>query len=121
MKRPEVTYLVNDEQWELTENFYVKRMRGIIEKGFRFDLASIPRLFWRVTAPFELSIEAPLAHDYLYRFQGRYTDITGIRRKLSRKDTDDLFLQIMTDEGVGWFRRNAAYRAVRMFAGGHWK
>ena len=38
----------------------------ISAEGFRFDLASIPRVFWFLVSPFELSIAAPLLHDFLY-------------------------------------------------------
>ena len=42
--------------------------RLTVPAGFAFDLASIPRLFWPLAAPFELSIAAPLLHDFLYRY-----------------------------------------------------
>lgn len=123
MQKPEITYLVDEQQWELTERFIFAApgVSFIIPKGFRFDLASIPRMFWRVLAPFELSITAPLIHDYLYRHGGRFKMISGLKRKFSRKQTDDLFLRVMKNEGVGWFRRSAAYHAVRLFAGASWK
>ncbi len=120
MDKPKVTYLVDEAQWELTERFIFAKL-FVINAGFRFDLASIPRILWRLLAPFELSIAAPLGHDYLYRHGGRFVSLTGIKRKISRKDADKLFLKVMEDEGVGWFRRKAAYRAVRLFAGGCWR
>lgn len=123
MNKPEITYLVDSQQWELTDPFIFKAhgVSFVIDKGFRFDLASIPRILWRIIAPFELSISAPLVHDYLYRHGGRFTTIAGRKRKISRRETDELFLKVMKDEGVSWWRRTAAYRAVRMFAGGSWK
>jgi hypothetical protein len=41
-----------------------------IPAGFVFDLASVPRVLWWLIAPFELSIVAPLIHDWLYRVEG---------------------------------------------------
>lgn len=123
MDKPKITYHVEEKQWELMENFTFKRgvIHFVIRAGFKTDLASIPRILWRIIAPFELSITAPLVHDYLYRNSGRITcAASGIRRKLSRSDTDKLFGQIMEDENVSWWRRAAAYRAVRMFAGLAW-
>lgn len=118
MKRPEVTYLVSENCWILTDDWTYSGhgVNLFIASGFRFDLASIPRVFWRLVSPFELSIAAPLAHDYLYRFGGN-----AWNRWLTREETDNLFRSIMEDEGVPWWRRNAAYRAVRMFAGFAWK
>ena len=34
------------------------------------DLSSVPRAFWGLIAPFEVSIEAPLEHDFLYQHRG---------------------------------------------------
>ena len=84
--------------------------------GYETDLASIPRMFWRIIAPFELSIAAPLVHDYLYGNGG-----VAENQVLSREETDKLFLAIMEAEEVPWWRRKLAYRAVRMFAGFAWK
>jgi hypothetical protein len=77
---------------------------SVIPKGFRSDLASIPRCLWWLIAPFELSIQAPLLHDYLYK-----------RGRLRRRVVDRVFLGLMESEGVPRWRRNAAYLAVRLF------
>lgn len=119
MAQPKVSYLVDSQEWELEEDFLFADfgLHLTIHKGFRFDLASIPRLLWRLIAPFELSITAPLVHDYLYRCGGR---LPG-GAILEREDADQLFLQIMEAAGVSWWRRRAAYRAVRIFGSRAWK
>ena len=121
--RPKITYSVSDDTWEVTDDFcYVGHgVEVFIKAGFRTDLASIPRFLWRFIAPFELSISAPLVHDDIYRNGGIAYTSHGTRWKFTREQADNLFLQIMTEEGVAWWKRNAAYRAVRLFAGGHWK
>ncbi len=118
MKRPSVTYDVEMARWIVTKDFDIKITRPpgidiLIAEGYITDLASIPRLLWRVIAPFELSITAPLVHDFFYQYAG-----CGI---YSRKDVDQIFLQLMKEEYVSWWRRTIAYRAVRIFGGSHWK
>lgn len=91
--------------------------------GYRTDLASIPRVLWSALAPFELSVAAPLLHDYLYRCQG--VPIWGTTvpetRTFTRAEIDRLFLAVMEREGVGAFRRRAAYLAVRAFGWAAWR
>jgi len=101
----------------------------IIPEGFRFDLASIPRAFWWLLAPFELSVAAPLVHDYLYSHAGKPSVSilpsnksipSPITNPLSRAAVDLLFLEIMKDEGVSFWRRYPAYWAVRVFGELSW-
>ncbi len=72
-----------------------------VPAGFQFDLSSIPRVFWTFGAPFELSIVAPLIHDYIYRRGGNLPP-GGITppRVITRKEADSLFLHIMAKERV---------------------
>ena len=118
MQSPAVTYNTHLGLWILKEPFYMNKSGVIISiaEGYETDLASIPRVFWRVIAPFELSISAPLVHDYLYGNGG-----VAQNQVLTREETDKLFLKIMEAEGVPWWRRKIAYRAVRMFAGFAWR
>ena len=57
------------KRYELTKSIKIKLTNGriiTIKKGFRWDLSSVPRLFWSLLAPsgdFEI---AALIHDYLY-------------------------------------------------------
>jgi len=116
---PVISYLVSKKIWKLERDYYYKhgRYKIIVKKGFRFDLSSIPRFFWRIIAPFELSISAPLIHDILYRYDGKLPqDQVKPYKFYSRKEADLLFLQIMKEEGIVKWRRTIAYKAVRMFA-----
>lgn len=90
-------------------------------RGYEFDLASVPRVVWPIIAPFELSILAPLFHDLIYEFKGRPpADQVVPYRTFERVEADDLFLRLMALEGVSWWRRNAAYAAVRAAGGLYW-
>jgi hypothetical protein len=110
-------------KWRLRQDYVVKVAghRITIPNGFIFDLASIPRGFWWACAPFELSIVAPLVHDFLYRYQGD-PPIGSLfpMRVLTRRMTDDLFRLLMELEGVPKWRRGFAYRAVRAFGRSAW-
>src|SRR5262249_25152104 len=121
--------------WALTQEYRVTgsekdlgtpyAVTFVIPKDFEFDLASIPRVFWWLIAPFELSLVAPLVHDFIYTTDGRMP--TGSAQKdgkdvttLDRKAADDLFLAFMRAEGVSRWRRSLAYWAVRLFGGLFW-
>jgi hypothetical protein len=94
---------------ELADDLYIKSSLTmfIIPKGFKTDLASIPRPLWWFIAPTDWGILVPaIMHDYFYR------DAT-----LPREMADFLFKEKMKDFGMGFIKRNLAYFAVRLFGG----
>jgi hypothetical protein len=93
-----------------------------VPKGFRYDRASIPRAFWVIIDKDSLSNVAPLFHDFLYRNGGKLpNNLVTPYRSFSREETDKLFLELMTNCGVDFLRRQAAYEAVRNFSGWAWR
>jgi Protein of unknown function (DUF1353) len=93
----------------------------IVPKGFVYDRASIPRIFWLIIDKDSLSNVAPLFHDLLYRYGGRLPpSLVSPYREFSREDTDKLFYDLMVKCGVVQWRSVAAYEAVRNFAESHW-
>ena len=92
-------------------------------KDFEFDLASIPRIFWSILAPEELSLAAPLFHDLLYRRGGKLLagELAPPGHIFKRAAVDTLFLELMTKAGIPKWKRKAAYLAVRGFSGFAWK
>jgi hypothetical protein len=81
----------------------------------------VPRPFWWLIAPFELSIAAPLIHDFLYRYRGQPPAGSIVPpRSYDRRQSDQLFRELMRLEAVPAWRRAAAYRAVRWFGGAGW-
>jgi hypothetical protein len=115
MEIPAITYHTRRRKWMLVFDytFTIEGKEYQIPTGFTFDLASIPRLLWAFTAPFELSIAAPLVHDYLYQ-------TGGISGKVTRKQSDMKFRELMKAEGISLWRREVAYWAVRAFGKKHW-
>jgi hypothetical protein len=120
---PVLTYL-RGRHWRLEADYtYHDGPSAItVPAGFRFDLSSVPRAFWSVIAPFELSIVAPLLHDFLYQCGGRPPDVSiQPPRSYTRAEVDRMFLEIMEAEQVALWRRALAYAASRVFGGGAWR
>lgn len=111
-----MTYSPRTGEWRLVGHQVIEDHRRdrriVIPDGFTFDLASVPRALWSLIAPFELSILAPLVHDFLYR---------GNDERYSRNEADDLFRDLMEREGVPWWRRWAAYAAVVRYGAEFWR
>ena len=109
--------------YEVVENYIYDpgAYRITVWSGFKYDRASIPRIFWILIDKDSLSNVPPLFHDLLYRHGGVLPmNQVSPYRKFSRKDTDDLFFELMTKCGVKPWRRLAAYKAVRTFSAFAW-
>jgi len=120
---PLVTYL-GDGRWRL-EQAYEHRHGDTtitVPAGFEFDLSSVPRVFWSLIAPFELSIAAPLLHDFLYRYGGNPpTGSVTPPRTYTRAEADRMFREIMKAEGVSAWRRTLGYAVTRIFGRSAWR
>jgi len=100
---------LNKIEWRLltdityrNSDVFVNAKAGLITDG-----ASIPKYLWGIVgSPFTGRYTRPaLIHDALYASE-----------RLSRKDCDNLFLEMMEADGVSWLKRYSMYLAVR--AGG---
>lgn len=78
-----------------------------IPEGFECDLASSPRILWRVFPPLGKYQAAAIMHDYLYRS----------KELGSRFLADALFREAMLCLGVPRWKRILMYYAVRLFGG----
>ena len=103
---------LDGRQWRVTSYFTYRHPSGTITvpAGFLTDFASVPRFFWRLFPPTGEYGLAAVVHDFLYAHPARRT----------RADVDSIFLDAMTDLGVGWWTRKTMYRAVRMFGQAAW-
>jgi hypothetical protein len=120
---PVLTFLGRGE-WRLEADYtYRDGPTAItVPAGFHFDLSSVPRALWSLIAPFELSIVAPLLHDFLYRHGGRPPAGTvDPPRTYTRAEVDAMFRRIMEAEDVTAWRRVLAYAAVRVFGMRAWR
>jgi len=99
---------VSEYEYELTHTFFYysrrKKCSIRIGKGFRYDGASIPRLFWRIVGtPFTgRYTAAALVHDALYSGE-----------IFSREDCDLIFEDAMIDYLTPTWQRKALFWAVR--------
>jgi hypothetical protein len=121
---PPVLTFVGGGRWRLEQAYDYRDGEHVVTvpAGFDFDLSSVPRLFWFLVAPFELSIAAPLLHDFLYRYGGRPPPgSVQPPRTYSRAEADRMFREIMQAEGVSAWRRVLAYAAVRVFGRSAWR
>lgn len=85
-----------------------------IPKGFITDLASVPRIFKNIVNSYGKNYtRAAVVHDYLYS--------VGYKLGISRLEADKIFLEIMKERGVGLIKRQAMYRAVRLFGALHYR
>ena len=83
--------------------------RFVIEKGFRSDLGSIPRLFWAIIAPFEIGVIDAITHDWSYKNQ---IDC--------RAWCDWVLLKAMRDNKIAWWKRKSVYGLVRTYGRKAW-
>ena len=98
---------------ELVEDFHYDRF-GVsftIPKGFQWDGASIPRLFWLTTGSnYDPKFtKAGLLHDWMYA-----------KGHIARGLADKVFLRELKSSGVNWYTRNKMYAAVRVFGAKHY-
>lgn len=120
---PLVTYLGNG-RWRLERAYDHRDGATTITApaGFEFDLSSVPRVFWSLVAPFELSITAPLLHDFLYRYGGKPpVGSVSPPRTYTRAGADQMFREIMRAEGVSAWRRVLGYAVSRIFGRSAWR
>lgn len=98
-------------KWILKKPYAYKVNNRIIEvpENFITDLASTPKILWNIFEPMGKNyIRSAVIHDYLYSKNCKYTDI-------SRKEADKIFLEIMKERGVPFWKRRLMYRGVRIF------
>lgn len=95
------------KNWILTQDFHYGGR--VIPRGFVTDFASVPRLVWALISSTDLGDVGPVVHDWKYR--------NGIG---SRSAVDKEFLRNMEREKIAWWKRQLAYRAVRLFGGSSW-
>lgn len=120
MKPPIITIEPGSGEWTLVSPFHaeVNGHTVVIPAGFRFDLASVPRILWWLVAPFHLSIAAPLVHDWLYR-RGGWLIPGGAR--VARSDADRVFRDLMRQYGVNPVVAFLAWVVVRVFGWVAWR
>ena len=121
---PPILSFAGGRNWKLEADFWFPDAGRVItvHKGFLFDLSSVPRALWWLVAPFDLSVVAPLIHDFLYRYGGEPPPgSVEPPHAYARAEVDAVFRRIMEAEGVAAWRRVLGYAAVRVFGSWAWR
>lgn len=77
-----------------------------VPAGFKTDFASIPQAIRSLIPQLGKWTAGAVAHDYAYW--------CGPSLGFSQKKADDMFLHLMEDAGVKWWRRHAIHKALRI-------
>lgn len=91
-------WLFKARRFELYEDYVFRLPTGepvVVPKGFVFDGASIPRLFWWLLNPIGLLLIPGLLHDYAYRH--RYLLMEDRKTRLpfkTRRESDAMFFEV---------------------------
>ena len=85
-----------------------------VPEGFESDGASVPRFLWGSITPAidHRTIRGAIAHDYLYR---------RTPAGWTRKEADELFYDLIREDGLGWWASQKAYWGVRLFGSSSWR
>lgn len=109
----ELTYLLLKDlknwNFQLIED-YVYNVKDYIIKvprGFITNFASIPKVFRIILLPYGKYSSASVVHDWLYSKK--------CYMQISRKEADNIFLEIMEECEVNFVIRYSMYILVRMF------
>ena len=115
------------EQYRFTWYFGNKFRRIVIDEGFLYDGASIPRFFWGLAGmrPDGLVRAAATVHDFIFYHRGKVPKggyqtsddghhWTDDETPWDLKHTDLLFGRVMRDSGMPKIRRRLMFLGVKM-------
>lgn len=108
--RPPIVAYADGKGYIVTHNYsyIIDGFEIVIPKGFLFDGASVPRMFWSVIgSPLESDfVLGALLHDYCY-----WSHV------ISKEKADDFLKICLKADGVGSLRTNTIYQSVNWFGG----
>jgi hypothetical protein len=104
----------DERSWVLLEPYTRDTLIGTITvpAGFETDLASVPRQVWRRYPKFGRWTGAAVVHDFLYRQRPH----GGLRRSAA----DDVFEDLLREDGVLYGDVGIIMAAVRQFGDRAW-
>jgi hypothetical protein len=123
---------VSGKDYKLVSPFVcrINDLEFVVFEGFVFDGASIPRIAWSLLglAPVGPHLAAACIHDLLYESRGLIPEHKGsvklngerVRVRFTRKQSDEIFRDILKVSCLSSFRVDAMYRAVRWFGAKAW-
>lgn len=122
-----VVFIFEVRKWGVVENWHFKFDGNeiVIPKDFRFDGASIPRIFWAILNPIGLLLVPGLIHDYAYKYDQLWKidengGVVELDKGAGKEHWDKLFKEIGKDVN-GFFVINVfAWLAVALGGKGAW-
>lgn len=103
-----------EEAYEVVEDVQTKSGTTVVRvpKFFQFDGASVPSPAWQlVGTPFQPRLmTASVFHDWIYH-----------THQIKKKDADDLFYDLLLEDGMGDTRAWLMYQAVASFGESYWQ
>lgn len=106
LTQPSLTPHPTQNKYQLARDYrvMVQHTKIVIPRYFRYDGASIPAAAWVLTfSPFHPDVMLPsLVHDWMY-----------YNHQQSREETDDLFYDLLRDNGVSYAKASVMWAAVR--------
>ena len=98
-----------------------KKMKITVPKGFKTDLASVPRAAWVFVAPFDIA-RAGVVHDYMYYCIRQYRASKGEKQDAilvenAKAAADKVFKEAMdvSAEHISDWKKWLAWKAVDVF------
>ncbi len=116
-------------RWKLQDHWrfhLAEDLEIVIPKGFSFDGASIPKVFWAILSPVGLLLIPGLVHDYGYRYDmlwrvGPGGEVEEYRKGAGKDYWDGLFQEV-GDQVNGFSLINGiAWLAVTLGGEGAWR
>ncbi|EQM70952.1 DUF1353 domain-containing protein [Pseudomonas tohonis] len=84
----------------------------VVPTGYRTDLASVPRLAWRIVPRDHAQARRPaVVHDYIY---------TSQTHRFTKEEADRIFQQALIEEGMNRALAWLMWCAVRIGGRGNW-
>ena len=108
---------IGDKDFKLLKDLSYENneIKVTAKAGMIYDMASIPKIFWRVIgSPYIGKYRrAATLHDALYTSKGL--------GKLNKKQVDKLFLEMMQVDGVSFWKSRVMYLAVKYGGDSAWE
>ena len=116
-------------KWRVVEEWEYELPDGttaVIPKNFKFDGASIPRMFWAILSPTGLLLIPGLIHDYSYKYNTLLTrnpdgSLENYAKMSGRREWDQLFREVAIGVNGFLFIFYAAWLALYLFGCFAWK
>lgn len=110
--------------FQLTEDLHFIHFNVTVPQNYICDGASVPRWLGFWLPHIGLYLPAAFLHDFLYEAH-RLRDTPYAQRipfalGFTRKQVDQMLLQQMKMDGIGWRTRYTIYYAVRLFGWLYW-